>query len=127
MSFRFSARSRRNLRGVHPDLARVAERALALSEVDFMVTEGRRDPARQAALVKAGASRTLQSRHLTGHAIDVAAVVAGQVRWDWPLYPKIAAAFEAAARELSVPVVWGGRWPRLRDGPHFELDRKVYP
>lgn len=127
MSFRFSKRSLARMEGVHPDLVRVARRALELSEVDFMVTEGLRSTARQAVLVKAGASRTLRSRHLTGHAVDVAAVVDGAVRWDWPLYLKIAAAFELAARELAVPVVWGGRWRRLRDGPHFELDRKVYP
>ena len=127
MSYRFSARSRRALLGVHPDLVAVAEAALALSPVDFMVIEGLRSPVRQAALVKAGASRTLNSRHLTGHAIDVAAVVEGQVRWDWPLYPRIAAAFKQAAREGGVRIVWGGDWPRLRDGPHFELDRKAYP
>lgn len=127
MSFRFSVRSRRALEGVHPDLVAVAEAALALSPVDFMVTEGLRSPARQAALIKAGASRTLNSRHLTGHAIDVAAVVGGQVRWDWPLYPRIAAAFKQAAQARDVKIVWGGDWPRLRDGPHFELDRKAYP
>ena len=127
MSFRLSARSRRALEGLHPDLVAVAEAALALSPVDFMVTEGLRTPARQAALVTAGASRTLNSRHLTGHAIDIAAVVDGQVRWDWPLYPRIATAFKQAARERGVKIVWGGDWPRLRDGPHFELDRKVYP
>ena len=127
MSYRFSARSLRNLKGVHRDLIRVAERALTLTQIDFMVIEGLRSPARQAALVKAGASRTLNSRHLTGHAIDVVAVVEGQVRWDWPLYPRIAAAFKQAAREQGVKIVWGGDWSRLRDGPHFELDRKAYP
>jgi len=127
MSYRFSARSLRNLKGVHAELIRVAQRARTLTPIDFMVIEGLRSPARQAALVKAGASRTLNSRHLTGHAIDVVAVVEGQVRWDWPLYPRIAAAFKQAAREQGVKIVWGGDWSRLRDGPHFELDRKVYP
>ena len=127
MSFRFSTRSRRALEGVHPDLVAVAEAALAMTPVDVMVTEGLRTPARQAALVRAGASRTMNSRHLTGHAVDVAAVVDGQLRWDWPLYPRIAAAFKQAARERGVTIVWGGDWPRLHDGPHFELDRKVYP
>lgn len=126
MSFRFSARSRGHLQGLHPDLVRVAERAIRLTEVDFMITEGLRTPARQAQLVRAGASRTLNSRHLTGHALDVAAWVDGQVRWDWPLYPRIAAAFKQAARELGVPIVWGGDW-KFKDGPHFELDRKAYP
>ncbi len=75
----------------------------------------------------ARASRTLNSRHLTGHAVNVAALVGRQVRWDWPLYGRIAEAFKAAARELRVPLAWGGDWTRLRDGPHFELDRKAYP
>lgn len=127
MSFRLSQRSRIRLMGVHPDLIAVVEAAIQLSPVDFMVTEGRRDAARQAALVNAGASRTLNSRHLTGHAVDVAALIEGQVRWDWPLYGRIAEAFKAAARDLGVPLTWGGDWTRLRDGPHFELDRRAYP
>lgn len=127
MSFRLSARSRARMKGVHPDLIAVVEAAIAITPVDFMITEGLRDAKRQAALVKAGASRTLNSRHITGHAIDVAALVEGQVRWDWPLYPRIAVAFKAAATRLDVPISWGGDWPRLRDGPHFELDRRRYP
>lgn len=127
MNFRLSTRSRDRLKGVHPDLVRVVERAIQLTGVDFMITEGLRTPARQAELKRAGASQTLNSRHLTGHAVDVAAWVDGDVRWDWPLYPHIAAAFKQAARELNTPIIWGGDWPRLRDGPHFELDRKAYP
>jgi len=113
--------------GVHPDLVRVVEAAIGLTPIDFMITEGLRTAERQKSLVKAGASRTLRSRHLTGHAVDVAALVDGRVRWDWPLYPRIAEAFKAAAKTLDVPIVWGGDWPRLRDGPHFELQRSRYP
>lgn len=127
MTYRLSQRSRTRLRGVHPDLIAVVEAAILRTEVDFMITEGLRNPARQASLVKAGASRTLKSRHLTGHAVDVAALVDGQVRWDWPLYGRIAEAFKTAARDLGVPLTWGGDWTRLRDGPHFELDRRAYP
>lgn len=127
MSFRLSTRSRARLTGVHPDLICVVEAAIAATPVDFMVTEGLRSPVRQAALVKAGASRTLKSRHLTGHAVDVAALVDGAVRWDWPLYGRIAAAFKAEAERLGVPIIWGGDWTSLRDGPHFELDRRAYP
>ena len=127
MSFRLSQRSRTRLAGVHPALVAVVEKAIQHTSVDFLVTEGLRTPARQAALLSAGASRTLNSRHLTGHAVDVAALVDGRIRWDWPLYPRIAAAFKTAATELETPIVWGGDWPRLRDGPHFELDRKAYP
>lgn len=127
MSFRLSQRSMKRLEGVHPRLVALVKEAAALSPVDFMVTEGLRTPQRQAALVKAGASRTLRSRHLTGHAVDVAALVEGQVRWDWPLYPRIAAAFKVAATRQETAIIWGGDWTRLRDGPHFELDRRVFP
>jgi len=127
MSFRLSERSLKRLVGVHPRLVALVREAAALSPVAFMVTEGLRTPERQAALVRAGASRTRRSRHLTGHAVDVAALVDGQVRWDWPLYPRIAAAFKAAAARQGTAMIWGGDWPRLRDGPHFELDRTVFP
>ena len=127
MSFRLSARSRARLSRVHPALIAVVEAAIVRSPVDFMITEGLRTPARQAALVKAGASRTHKSRHLTGHAVDVVAYIGSEVRWDWPLYPRIAKAFRQAAAELKVPIEWGGDWPKLRDGPHFELSRKAYP
>lgn len=119
------ARSERNLIGVHPDLVKVIRRAAKAG--GFVVTEGLRTKARQAQLVKAGASRTMNSRHITGHAIDVAALVNGEVRWDWPLYAAIAKIVKAAAKDLGVPIIWGGDWKSFRDGPHFELDRKAYP
>lgn len=124
--FTFSKRSIKNLTDVHPDLEAVARRALEITEVDFVVIEGRRSLARQKQLVAAGASQTLNSRHLTGHAIDLAAWVGGTIRWDWPLYHKLAKAMKQAAQELQVPIVWGGDWKSFKDGPHFELDRKVY-
>lgn len=127
MSFRFSSRSLRNLEGVHPDLVAVAHRALQITEIDFLVTEGLRTREKQIELVRAGASRTTRSRHLTGHAIDVAAWVAGEVRWDWPLYAEISRAFKQAAAELKVPIVWGGDWKSFKDGPHYELSRTDYP
>ena len=127
MSFRFSTRSRQRMTGVHPALVGVMEEAIRRSPVDFMITEGLRSPDRQAALVRVGASRTLESRHLTGHAVDVAALLDGKVRWDWPLYARIALAVKAAAHERGVAIVWGGDWSTLRDGPHFELDRRVFP
>lgn len=127
MTSRLSKRSLDRLQGVHPRLVAVVKEASALSPVDFMITEGVRTKARQAALVRAGASRIMASRHLTGHAVDVAAMVEGQVRWDWPLYPRIAAAFKAAAARQGTAIIWGGDWVSLRDGPHFELDRKVFP
>jgi peptidoglycan L-alanyl-D-glutamate endopeptidase CwlK len=127
MTYRLSERSQARLAGVHPDLVRVVHRALALSTVDFAVIEGLRTPERQAELRQAGASKTMNSRHLTGHAVDLAPFIAGEVRWDWPPFHQIAAAMKAAAAAEGVALVWGGDWRTFRDGPHFELDRKAYP
>ncbi len=127
MSFHLGERSRRNLRGVHPDLVAVVEVAIGLSEVDFTVIEGRRTLARQRQLRKTGATRTLRSRHLTGHAVDLAPWVGGTIRWDWPLFLPIARAMKQAAREQNIALRWGGDWKRFRDGPHFQLKWKNYP
>lgn len=125
--FRLSARSLARLNGVHPDLVNVVKRAIELTDVDFTVLEGLRTADRQAELKKAGASQTLKSRHLTGHAVDLGAYVAGEVRWDWPLYHRIAAAMKRAAKELGVPLEWGGDWRSFKDGPHFQLPWDRYP
>ena len=125
--FKLGKKSIERLQGVHPDLVRVVERAIDLTPVDFTVLEGLRSPERQQTLVASGASQTLNSRHITGHAVDLGAWVDNQVDWSWPLYTKIANAMKAAASELGVSIVWGGDWRTFKDGPHFELDRKFYP
>ena len=114
------------LSGVHPDLVAVVQLAIQLSDIDFQVIEGVRSKARQEQLVKAGASKTLNSRHLTGHAVDLCALINDSVRWDWPLYSKIADAMKQAATQLKISIEWGGDWRTFKDGPHFELSRKVY-
>ena len=126
-SFYLSARSEGRLSPVHADLQRVVRRALELSKVDFTVVEGLRTRERQQELFDAGASKTLNSRHITGHAVDLAPVIAGEIRWDWPPFHDIAKAMKAAAAELRVPITWGGDWKTFKDGPHFELARSTYP
>jgi len=125
--YKLGIRSKQRLKGLHPDLVKVVERAIEISTVDFTVLEGLRTPERQKTLMEAGASQTLNSRHITGHAVDLGAWVDDEVRWDWPLYYKIAAAMKEAARQLGVAIVWGGDWRTFKDGPHFELNRKDYP
>lgn len=127
MSFKFSQRSLDNLTGINPDLRKVVDRALQLTTVDFGITEGLRDKATQEKYVARGASQTMNSRHLTGHAVDVVAYVNGKVTWDWKYYEEISKAFKQASQELNIPIIWGGDWKSLKDGPHFELDRKYYP
>ena len=150
--FYLSSRSRSRLKGVHPHLINIVECAIQITEVDFTVLEGLRTESRQRHLVSIGASKTFDSRHLTGHAVDLGAWVTGGVRWDWPLYDLIAEAVWRASKDSGTPVVWGGAWGRLLtdfgsaaeakdsyidsrrsigkrpflDGPHYELPRGKY-
>jgi peptidoglycan LD-endopeptidase CwlK len=127
MAYSFGERSRSRLKGVHPDLVKVMNRAIELTPVDFTIIEGVRSAARQQQLVAQGASKTMRSRHITGHAVDIAPVIDGEVRWDWPLFHKLAPAVKQAAKEVGVPVEWGGDWLRFKDGPHWQLPWKQYP
>ena len=130
-------RSLKRLAGVHKDLARVIEEAALISEDDkFIVTEGMRTRERQAELFLAKKSTTMNSRHLTGHAVDLAVwydkdedkvVDADELSWKFADYKKLADLVKEVAAHLGIPVVWGGDWTTFKDGPHFELDRKVYP
>lgn len=128
MTRQYSARSLKNLNGIHPDLRRVIDRALQDSPLDFVVIEGLRTKERQKQLVASGASKTLNSRHITGHAVDLVPIGPnGKAAFDWPLYDRLGPAVKAAAHAEGVEIVWGGDWTSFKDGPHFELDRKVYP
>lgn len=122
--FRLSKRSLSKLEGLHPHLIAVVKRAIQLTNVDFVVLEGLRSFERQKELVGAGASQTMRSYHLTGHAVDLGAYVGGEIRWDWPLYHEIDHAMSEAAAELKIGLVWGGDWKNFPDGPHFQLTHK---
>jgi peptidoglycan L-alanyl-D-glutamate endopeptidase CwlK len=135
MTRKHSARSLKNLQGVHPDLRRVFDRALAISDMDFVIIEGLRTVERQRQLVAAGASKTMNSRHLTGHAVDVCPMVDisgnGKVETSEMFNPrlltKLSQHVKAAAEIEGVAIAWGGDWRTFKDLPHWELDRRVYP
>ena len=127
MSIILGQRSLSRLEGVHPDLVRVVKKAAALSPLDFTVLEGLRTQVRQKQLMDLGATKTMNSRHLTGHAVDLAPMVGGTVRWDWPLYHQLAVIVKDAAKAENVPIQWGGDWRTFKDGPHWELPWKAYP
>jgi len=154
MTFTLGRKSLSELRKVHPDLVTVVKRAIELTPQDFSVHDGIRTIEEQKALVQSGASKTMNSRHITGHAVDLVPYINGKLRWEWePIY-QIADAVRAAAQELEVPIRWGGAWDAdftdtdeapedvligysnrrkkagkkpFLDGPHFELPRSEYP
>ena len=102
-----SERSLKNLTGVHEDLVKVVKRAdelCAEAGLDFAITEGLRTLARQRQLVARGASMTMKSRHLTGHAVDFVPLVEGEPNWKWPAFWPIVELFEKAGKELGVEI-----------------------
>ncbi|WP_410001379.1 M15 family metallopeptidase [Serratia proteamaculans] len=126
-NFILSERSEKNLQGVHPDLVKVIRLALAISEVDFCIIEGVRTIDRQRELKLKGHSQTLNSRHLTGHAADLAPITNKIIPWDrWEFFLMIANAMKESAKIANVPIIWGGDWISFKDGVHFELSREYY-
>ncbi|QXO64392.1 M15 family metallopeptidase [Morganella morganii] len=126
-SFRFSKRSEDNLKGVNSDLVRVIRRALEITPVDFIVIEGLRTQARQKELVAAGKSQTNNSRHLTGHAVDIIPV---NTKWQIEEFKPLLKAVKQAADELGVKLRFGINWKndpslpietRFIDAPHVEI------
>lgn len=149
MTFKLSKRSQDNLLGVDPTLVSIVRRAIQITTVDFAVTEGVRSAKRQQELFAKGATKTLQSKHLTGRAVDLVAFIGGRISWELNLYDEIADAMRLAALEKNAGVRWGAAWniPDIRhwsgtmeeamhhyvdarrklgqrpfiDAPHFEL------
>lgn len=134
-SRKLGKRSEQCLVGVNPLLVKVVRLALTKCKVDFSVIEGVRTKQRQAELFKKGATKTMNSRHLTGHAVDLAPMIDGKIPWsDKTQFKAVSEAMFEAAKELKVQLRWGGDWngngksedERFYDGPHFELPRAVY-
>lgn len=149
MAFVLSQKSIDRLDGVKDQLVDVVTRAIEISTVDFGVTEGLRTTETQRKYVETGKSQTMESKHLTGDAVDLVAYIDGQVSWELNLYDNLADAMKQAAIEKNVAIRWGAAWnvPDIRlwrgtmeeamvyyidtrrkqnkrpfiDGPHFEL------
>lgn len=122
-SFQFSRRSLNHLEDIHPQLAEVAHKALAMSRVDFTIISGKRSHDEQLALVKAGASQTMKSKHLDGRAIDFVPLdpETGKGVFNRSLALEVAVAFMDAGQGLHCPVTWGGLWRDFEDIPHIEM------
>ena len=110
MSFKLSQRSLDRLDSVDPDLIKVVKYAIGVTKVDFGVIEGVRTLEKQKELVAAGASKTMNSKHLKGLAVDRMAYVGGRGCWELKVYDDIADAMKQGAIEYGVPIVWGASW-----------------
>lgn len=113
MTYILSNRSIKNLYGVNPDLIEVVFKAIEISKQDFCVFEGLRTLEKQKENIAKGVSKTLNSKHLTGNAVDLVAWVNKNYSWEWEYYYPIADAMQESAIALGYPVVWGGCWDKL--------------
>lgn len=116
--YKFGKSSKEKLKGVHPNLVRVMERAISISKQDFSITQGVRTKSEQTRLVAQGKSKTMNSKHLVqrdgySHAVDV---VPFPVSWDLEKFYVIADAVEKAAEQLNVEIRWGGAWTTFVNG-----------
>jgi peptidoglycan L-alanyl-D-glutamate endopeptidase CwlK len=148
--FQFGAASERELTGVNAGLVRVTRLALTYCSQDFCVYDGIRTYKEQQQHVKDGTSKTMESKHLQGLAVDLVPWFNGKPTWDWNLIWPVAYAMDRAATELGLAnrITWGGAWDRklsdfggdslaykkvvdeyvarhpgkdFIDGPHFEI------
>lgn len=126
-NFTFSQRSENNLKGVNPALVKVIRRALEITPVDFIVIEGLRTQARQKELVATGKSQTMNSRHLTGHAVDLIPV---NTTWKVEEFHPLLKAVKQAADEQGLKLRFGINWKndpalpietKFIDAPHVEI------
>jgi len=124
--WKLSQKSLNRMEGVHSDLRRLMEEAIKHSPHDFGITEGLRSVSRQQKLVMEGKSKTMNSRHLTGHAVDIVVYVDGKVTWDFKYYEQVAGHILGLAAKMDIPIVWGGSWKTFKDGVHFELSKGFY-
>lgn len=142
--YKLSERSLNSLKGVNPNLVKVVERAIELTEQDFLVLEGVRS--KEQCYINYGKGRSvaqcsakgvptnyaqpslskvtwlnnpLASKHVTGNAVDL---VPYPIDWeDINKFKKINEAMQVAAKELGVKLSYGGDWAKKKDYPHWEL------
>ena len=117
--------SEQRLSEVRPCLQAIMHEAVARAEdlgMTVQITEGLRTLERQRQLVAAGKSKTMNSYHLNGRAVDVYV----NNGWKFEDYKKFADIVKVVAKEHGYKVTWGGDWPRFLDGPHFQCEISDY-
>jgi peptidoglycan LD-endopeptidase CwlK len=110
MTYKLSQRSLDRMDGIDERLEAVVRHAITATKTDFGVICGMRTLEEQRALVEKGASQTMKSKHLDGHAVDLMAYIGSRGSWELNLYDDIADAMAEGAREVDVPIRWGAAW-----------------
>jgi peptidoglycan L-alanyl-D-glutamate endopeptidase CwlK len=118
---KFSAKSKASLAKARPELRRLFE--AVIFEIDCTVLDSERGKAAQEKAFNAGNSKAHfgQSPHNYTPSIAVD-VVPYPLDWnDLAAFRKLGKVVKAKAKELGIPINWGGDWRSLKDFPHYEL------
>ena len=110
MTFNLSQRSLDKLEGVDERLVAVVKHAITVTKNDFGVICGLRTIEEQRELVAKGASKTMNSRHIGGEAVDLMCYVGSRGSWELNLYDEIADAMKEGAIAVGVGIRWGAAW-----------------
>jgi len=132
------------LESVDHRLSDIIHVASEICKIPMLITEGLRTLERQKKLVAEGRSKTLNSKHLTGLAVDIIPIIDGKDVWSYlngkPLDSRAKESFRCirnsifeAAETLNLRVRWGNDWDgdgievgpdpdeSFEDWPHYEL------
>jgi peptidoglycan LD-endopeptidase CwlK len=132
MKFNLTSKDNERLKRAHPDLKKVILRAAEITKVPFTVLQSDRTLEQQRENVRKGVSQTMKSRHLISpdgfvRAVDIAPLDGKGASFAWPLYHKLAPHIKQAAKDVDIPIEWGGDWRTFKDGPHWQLPWSKYP
>lgn len=131
MPFHFSPTGQRRLATAHPELQRLFSDII--QHTDCAILEGHRDQATQDLYFALGKSklRWPQGKHCSepSMAVDAAPCVSGKATYDHALCVEFGWMVVHRAKELGIPLRWGGDWDgdgdrsdqNFDDLVHFEL------
>ena len=113
--------SKQRLEGVDERLKAVVYGVAERCTYPFNVSEGLRSIEQQREYYNQGKSKTMNSKHLIGKAVDIYPLTMDRRKIDWSKCDDLARLMKEVARELDVTIVWGGDWKSIVDKPHFEI------
>ena len=103
---KFGKRSKERLKGVDSRLVNVLNELIKI--MDVTIIEGVRSAERQEELLKKGATKVKYSKHMEGKAVDLAPYPIDWINRDGFHY--MGGMIRGIAKQLNVPVRWGGDW-----------------
>lgn len=115
--FKFSQSSLNKLATIDKRLQLICNEAI--KEYDFCVIDGLRSLETQKKYFEAGKSKTMNSKHLNGLAVDL---IPFPIDWNnIKRFKELSLIIKRIALNNNIKIRWGGDWKSFKDYPHYEL------